>query len=79
LVVIYLTWGKDTANAIFNGSLEDAALVKLVINLIQKLIFFVFIPLFVFIKYFGYSIADFGVGFKNGQGRWRSHLNPVVA
>jgi membrane protease YdiL (CAAX protease family) len=74
LAMIYLTWGKDAANVIFYRYLEDSLLVRLVIDLVQKLVFFVIIPLFVFMKYFEYSMSDFGIQFRSDQNRWRSHL-----
>jgi membrane protease YdiL (CAAX protease family) len=74
LAMIYLTWGKDAANVIFYRYLEDSLLVKLVIDLVQKLVFFVIIPLFVFMKYFEHSMSDFGIQFRSDQNRWRSHL-----
>jgi len=78
LAVAYLTWGKDAANIILNGHLEDSTFSKLVIDLIQKLVIFVIIPLVLFMKYFEYSIGDFGVKFRNERNRWRGHLRVLI-
>jgi len=78
IVTVYLTWGKDVANVIFNSYSEDSAFVKLIISLVQKLIFFVIIPIFIFIKYFKYSIGDFGIKFRNERNRWQSHLRVLI-
>lgn len=78
LIIIYLTWGNHALNIIIYKILPESDLVKHVMGLIKKLIFFVIIPLFIFIKFFKYSIIDFGLRFKNDQNQWKSHLKVLI-
>ena len=78
LITNYLTWGNDAINTIVYGYILETPIIKLVFGLIKKILFFVIIPFFIFIKFFRYSITDFGFIFKGDQNQWKSHLKALI-
>ncbi|MBT3250705.1 MAG: CPBP family intramembrane metalloprotease [Candidatus Marinimicrobia bacterium] len=78
VIVVFLTWGSRALSNLFLSSFDKTSFVTHFGHLIQKLFFFVAIPLFVMLKYFGYSLKDFGIQFKNTGSNWKSHLPVMV-